>query len=183
MDDTKLAASVAEGNQDAFDALFRRYYGPVNNFIRSLVKQSSITEDLTQDVFVNLWNSRHALGQVHNLNSYIYTSARNAVIDYMRRAHNVYCISAEISERADDELLDERYFAVEKELLIRMVVENFPERRREIFRMSRFEGMSNDEIAEQLGISKKTVENQINLAMRDLRKIIGALSMFFTVIN
>lgn len=179
MDDSKLAASVADGNQDAFDALFRRYYGSVNNFIRSLVKQSFVTEDLTQDVFVNLWNSRHALGSVRNLNSYIYTSARNAVIDYMRRSRNIYCISTEMSEQADDELLDERYFAVEKELLIRMAVESFPERRREIFRMSRFEGMSNNEIAEQLGISKKTVENHINLATRDLRKIVGALSMLF----
>ena len=183
MDDSKLAAYVADGNQDAFDTLFRRYYGSVNNFIRSLVKQQSVTEDLTQDVFVSLWNSRHALGQVRNLNSYIYTSARNAVIDYMRRSHNVYCISTEMSEQADDELLDERYFAVEKELLIRMAVESFPERRREIFRMSRFEGMSNDAIAEQLGISKKTVENQINLATRDLRKIVGALSVLFTVIQ
>ncbi len=184
MDDTKHAASVAEGSQEAFDALFRQYYGPVSNFIRSLVKQNSVAEDLTQDVFVNLWNSRHALGEVRYLNSYIYTSARNAVIDYMRRSHDTSrTMSSEISELADGDLLDERYFALEKELLIRMAVENFPERRREIFRMSRFEGMSNEEIAETLGISKKTVENQINLATRDLRKIVSTLSVlvFFSL--
>lgn len=65
--------------------------------------------------------------------------------------------------------------------MIKMAVENFPERRRQIFSMSRFEGLSNDEIAKRLGISKKTVENHINLATHDLQKIIGAIVLFMLV--
>lgn len=177
---TNLAEQISRGSHKAFDEVFRQYYGRVSNFIRSLIKSQSVAEDIVQDVFVNLWNSRHALSEVRSLNSYIYTIARNAAIDHMRRIHT-YNVPLELSDEPQGELTDEQYFAIEKELMIKMAVENFPERRRQIFSMSRFEGLSNDEIAKRLGISKKTVENHINLATHDLQKIIGAIVLFMLV--
>lgn len=177
-DDKQLAERIADGDRQAFDLLFRTLYGRVENFIRLLLRNKSVSEDLAQDVFANLWNSRHALRRVNSLDTYIYTAARNAVIDHMRRGHSSRFVTTELPDIAADNLTDERYFAIEKELLIRMAVENFPERRRLVFSMSRFDGLTNDEIARSLGISKKTVENQINLATRDLKKIIMALSAF-----
>lgn len=176
----RLAEQISRGNSNAFDEVFRLYYGRVSNFIKSLIKSQSVAEDLAQEVFINLWNSRHALSEVHSLNSYIYTIARNTAIDHMRRIHT-FNVPLEYSDEPAGELTDERYFAIEKELIIRMAVDNFPERRRMIFSMSRFEGFTNDEIAKRLGISKKTVENQINLATHDLQKILGAIAIFFLI--
>lgn len=178
-DDRLLAERIAERDCEAFDWLFRTYYGRVENFIRSLLRKDAVAEDLAQDLFCHLWHSRQGLSKVKSFNAYLYTSARNLVIDYLRRSHPDRIIISEIPETASDQLTDEQYFALEKELLIRMAVETFPERRRQIFRMSRFEGMSNAEIAQALGISKKTVENQIHLAVNDLKKIIAALAAFF----
>lgn len=88
-----LAEQISRGSHKAFDEVFRQYYGRVSNFIRSLIKSQSVAEDIAQDVFVNLWNSRHALSEVRSLNSYIYTIARNAAIDHMRRIHTYNCRS------------------------------------------------------------------------------------------
>ncbi len=180
IDNMNLALELSAGSQKAFNAVFRAYYGKVVNFIESLVKSRIVAEDLSQEVFVNLWNSRHALGGVRSLNAYIYTIARNMTIDYLRKYRPVMDV---IDEDAflDSEMTDERYFAVEQELMIRLAVASFPERRKLIFTMSRFEGLSNAVIAESLGITKKTVENQINLSIRDLKKIIGAFSLLFFI--
>ncbi len=181
-DTIRLAKELSAGSQEAFNEIFRAYYGKVVNFVNSLVKSHSVSEDLSQEVFVNLWNSRHALGEVRSLNAYIYTIARNITIDYLRK-RRIACDSIGKSvDFLDSEMTDEKYFAMEKELMIRLAVATFPERRRRIFTMSRFEGMSNSDIAETLGITKKTVENQINLSIRDIKKIIGAFSilMFFS---
>ncbi len=177
-DNISLARELSAGSQEAFNEVFRANYGKVVNFIRSLVKSHNVAEDLSQEVFVNLWNSRHALGEVHSLNAYLYTIARNITIDHLRKRRPVYD-HIDDWDFLDSEMTDERYFAIEKELMIRLAVASFPERRRKIFTMSRFGGMSNADIADALGITKKTVENQINLSIRDLKKIIGAFSILF----
>ncbi len=177
IDNINIARELSAGSQKAFNIVFRAYYGKVVNFVGSLVKSRIVAEDLSQEVFVNLWNSRHALGGVHSMNSYIYTIARNITIDYLRKYRPVMD-SIEDDTVLDCEMTDEKYFAMEQELIIRLAVDTFPERRKQIFTMSRFGGMSNAAIAEALGITKKTVENQINLSIRDLRRIMGALSLF-----
>ena len=136
-----LAQQVADGDHDAFDALFSLYYGRVENFIRSLLRKESVTQDLAQDVFVHLWHARAHLRNVQSPHAYIYTITRNIVIDHLRRTQYVRFTTAEIPDTPSDKLTDETYFALEKELLIRMAVETFPERRRQIFTMSRFEGL------------------------------------------
>ncbi len=176
IDNIKLARELSAGSQEAFNTVFRAYYGKVVNFIESLVKSHVVAEDLSQDVFVNLWNSRHALRGVRSLNSYIYTIARNITIDYLRKYRPVMD-SIEDDSFLDSEMTDERYFAVEQELMIRLAVNSFPERRKQVFTMSRFGGMSNAAIAEALGITKKTVENHINLSIRDLKRIMGAFAL------
>ncbi len=176
-DTIRLAKELSAGSQEAFNEVFRAYYGKVVNFVNSLVKSHNVAEDLSQEVFVNLWNSRHALDEVRSLNAYIYTIARNITIDYLRKKRPVCDQIEQNTDFLDGEMTDERYFAMEKELMIRLAVATFPERRRRIFSMSRFEGMSNADIAEALGITKKTVENQINLSIREIKKIIEVFSI------
>ena len=154
-------------------------YDKVYRYCYMKLRHPQAAEDMTQEAFLRFLRV-YEEREIRKRTAYLYTIARNAAIDHMRRIHT-YNVPLELSDEPQGELTDEQYFAIEKELMIKMAVENFPERRRQIFSMSRFEGLSNDEIAKRLGISKKTVENHINLATHDLQKIIGAIVLFMLV--
>ena len=102
---------------------------------------------------------------------------RNAALNYFRGKR----IMVEISELSilDDTDVEQEYYCKEKELLIRLVVGQMPAQRRKIFTMSRYQGKTNDEIAESLGVSKHTVENNLSIALKDLREVMLAFALFF----
>ena len=106
--------------------------------------------------------------------------ARNAAIDHIRKKSRAVAVPSEIPlERLEglpfeDNLLDPLYIE-EMQLLLELAVERLPKKRQEIFRMSRYDSLSNSQIAEKLGLSVRTVEHQIHLALKELRKIIFLL--------
>jgi RNA polymerase sigma-70 factor (ECF subfamily) len=102
---------------------------------------------------------------------------RNAALNHIRGGRQTINLS-DISI-LDDKDIESEYQTKEKELLIRLTVEHMPPQRQRIFKMSREQGISNDDIALKLGISKKTVENNITLALRELRDVIIAFLVFF----
>ena len=75
---------LSKGEREAFEAVFRKYYGKVFNFISSIIK-SPYAEDISQDLFVRLWEKRESLASVRSLDSYIYIMSRNAALDYVRK--------------------------------------------------------------------------------------------------
>ncbi len=105
--------------------------------------------------------------------------AKNAVINQIKRDlyHNEY-IKYETA-KSEDFSLEEEIFAKEIRLLIDLTVTKMPDQRRRIYNMSRVEGLKNDEIAEKLHISKKTVENHLNMALKEIRKSISFMLLFF----
>ena len=104
---------------------------------------------------------------------------KNAAINYLRDRKP----SVDISELLIicDGDIEQEYYRKEKELLVRLAVEQMPSQRKRIFTMSRYQGMTNDEIAKSLGLSKHTVENHLTLALKELREIIVAFVLFFLV--
>lgn len=176
-DETEIfIGRLSKGEREAFEAVFRKYYGKVFNFISSIIK-SPYAEDISQDLFVRLWEKRESLASVRSLDSYIYIMSRNAALDYVRK-HRPADLPGDIAEMESDFSQEDMYFAAEKELAIRLAVAAMPDKRRRIFEMSRYEGKSNSEIAAALNISKKTVENQISLALAQLKKLVGAIVAF-----
>ena len=158
---------LSKGEREAFEAVFRKYYGKVFNFISSIIK-SPYAEDISQDLFVRLWEKRESLASVRSLDSYIYIMSRNAALDYVRK-HRSADLSGEIAEMESDFSQEDMYFAAEKELAIRLAVAAMPDKRRRIFEMSRFEHLRNAEIAVRLKISPKTVEFHISRVLKVLR--------------
>ena len=104
---------------------------------------------------------------------------RNAALNYLRDKK----VALEISELSiqDDKDIEQEYYRKEKELLIRLVVDQMPPQRRKVFTMSRYMGMTNDQIAKSLGISKHTVENHLSLSLKELRDLVVAFALFFLI--
>ena len=172
-----LLDELCVGNRDAFNVVFRKYYGKVSNFIDAIIKDTQAAEDIAQDIFVKLWTRHASLTGVRSLDSYIYMMARNAAIDHIRKDRN-FAIPDEIRDTYGNCETEELYFASEKELIIKLVLAGMPEKRRKIFEMNRYSGLSNEEIAKKLSVSKKTIENQITLALKELRQAILLISAF-----
>lgn len=176
-----LLEELAQGNQGAFQKIFERYYAKILCFISGIIKSDDEAEDLCQEVFVKIWINRANFVDVRNLGVYLYVLSRNLTYNYLESKQTS---QSRMEERPFDEEdshspLDD-LVAKDMQLLIDMVVEGMPSQRKIIYKLSREEGLSNAEIAERLQISKKTVENHLTLALRELRNaLLSCLFLYF----
>ena len=171
MDEQFLISGLKSKNKTVFDFVFQYYYSGLCAYSRRWVNDPDVAEDLVQDFFVWLWMNGSNLVITGSLKSYFFTSVRNKSVNYIKHL--------KIEEKYGDKIREsglnpEKYSSwefTESELseLIEKSMEKLPPRCREIFVMSRFEGKENVQIAEILGISKRTVELQISNALKILR--------------
>ena len=179
MDAKNILCDIAAGDTEAFKTLFEMFYPKVKVFLVKLLKDDKASEDIAQDIFVKLWSMGPSLPEISSFNAYLYRMTKNAAINYLRDRKP----SVDISELLIicDGDIEQEYYRKEKELLVRLAVEQMPSQRKRIFTMSRYQGMANDEIAKSLGLSKHTVENHLSLALKELREIVVAFVLFFLV--
>ena len=176
-DEKKLIERISRSEETAFREVFLYYYPKVRVFLSSLIKNEDDAKDLAQNLFLKLWMIRSSLCKLKSLGAYIYRMCRNSAIDYSR-VHRVNVSLSEHIEEPESYPLDEQYFAKEKEFQYTKSIENMPEKRRQVFMKSRHEGKSYEEISREMGISKKTVENHINAALKQLRNISSCIALF-----
>ena len=156
-----------------FLEIYRAFYGKVFTFVLSLVRSKANAQDITQNIFMKLWKNRKNLEHIKSMDDYLFILSKNACMDYFRKASR----KKEISTDVFDEFLLSRIVSSPEKRIdalsdieeLRHVIDSLPSKRRDIFIMSRFDGLSNDEIASTLGVSKKTVENQISLATKKIK--------------
>lgn len=156
-----------------FLEIYRAFYGKVFTFVLSLVRSKANAQDITQNIFMKLWKNRKKLEHIKSMDDYLFILSKNACMDYFRKASR----KKEIATDVFDEFLLSRIVSSPVKRIdalsdieeLRHVIESLPSKRRDIFIMSRFDGLSNDEIASILGVSKKTVENQISLATKKIK--------------
>lgn len=175
-----LLVKLSNGNTKAFEEIFKLYFPKLKLFLSGFTDAEAEAEDLTQDVFVKLWQSRQSLTNVENLNAYLYRMAKNTLYTYLNHSFAPYIISGtdSLPIPSVDEL-EELLFAKELEEMIDITIDRMPPKRKTIFCLSRKQGLSNDEIALHLNISKRTVETHISAALADLRKVISMILLFF----
>lgn len=176
-DAQNLLQSIATGDNEAFKTLFEMFFPKVKVFLVKFLKDDQAAEDIAQDIFVKIWSLGPSLPEIRSFNTYMYRMTKNAAINYLRDRK----LSVEITDLMilDDRDIEQEYYRKEKELLIRLMVEQMPPQRKKIFTMSRYQGLSNDEIAKKLGISKHTVENNLSLSLKELRDVMLAFVIFF----
>ena len=179
-DDKNLLEAISQGNAKAFDSLFTAFYPKTERFLAGFLDSKEEAEDLAQDVFVKLWQNRSGLVYVENVNAYLYRIAKNTLFDYIEKSRKInYSAPSSLLDIPTKETLEELLFAKELNDLINLAIDKMPAQRKTIFTMSRKESLSNQEIAEHLNISKRTVEAHISAALADIRKVIPLLLLFF----
>ena len=168
----ELVKKLKEGDSFAFEVLFYKYRNKVKGFAIKMVPAQVDPEEIVQEVFVKLWLRKEGIDPEKDFHSYLFSIAKHLVIDYLKSAVNrkLYFVG----EHYQQDLLMEESFdttmAEDAEEKLQKLINEIPERRREIFRLSRFEGLSYKQIAERLNISENTVDSQIRNALAFLRK-------------
>ena len=142
-------------------------------FIDGYIKSEPDAEELTEDLFVNLWINRHSIDTSKSFNSYLHTIARNAAINFLKHKYVCDAYLNHNQETGYSSTSEEDLIAKELEMLIDELVGGMPEQRRMIYTLSRNEGLSNAEIAERLNTTKRNVESQLSLALKEIRKVIS----------
>lgn len=174
-DDKQLLEAVKGNDESAFEQLFKRYYPRLYCYAVRFTRDGDTTRDIVQDCFVRLWEKRALLESV-SLSSLLFTMVRNACLNHLKHRSVVekhqlsYLSSIRGQERlynVDFDLdTDKRTLYEELQEHVGIVMDRLPERSREIFALSRFEGLKNREIAQKLGISTTAVEKHIARAIR-----------------
>ena len=156
--------------QGAFECLFHRYYPMVFNFVKGLVKNPVVAEDIAQNTFTKLWLNRFSLQPGLSLKNYLCVLSRNESINFLRSAV-ARNISMNISNYScvQSPTVEEWLNFTETSNVLKTQIDALPPQRRAVFMMSRYEHMSNMEIAVKLNLSVRTVEKHIELAIKDLR--------------
>lgn len=171
---------LVAGDPRAFQEIFHAAYPRVFSFVLSLAKDMDDTEDIVQNVFIKLWTKRERLAPIRNLDAYLFTLTKNTVLNHFASQKACHIDISTIGNLGTDDVSAiQRIEAQDLQMLIDMVIENMPPQRKSVFLMSREEGLSNDEIAQRMGLSKKTVENHLNLALGDIRKMLKFLILLF----
>ncbi len=171
-----MMETLAAGNHEVFQRVFSMFQPKVHAFAFGLIKNATDADDITQLVFIKLWTNHAKLSEVENLDAYIFGITKNTVLNFIAKNRqpeiDLDCLR---ETRATGATPQEQIEASDLKLLIDMVVEQMPQQRQAVYRLSREEGLSNDEIAQQLGIQKKTVENHLNLALGEIREMLKIL--------
>ncbi len=171
IDEETLIQRFISGDQTAFELLFRFYYPGLVTFASQIIADKDEAEEIVQDFFVNLWTAKKSIQKSASLKSYFFVSVKNRAFNYLKKEQIREKTLTQLKEIVEKDILFQHDLFVESELQrqIDRAMEKLPERTREIFMLSRFRGVSNDEIATQLELSKRTVETQISNALKILR--------------
>ncbi len=168
--DELLLTELQNGNEKAFEVLFHKYYKNLCRFAFSFTHETDISQSLVQNVFVKIWERRNVLGHVESLVRYLTTMVRNECALYLKRKNIDSRITKIIATKEVDNSTEQKIFSDDFEEQFLRALAKLPPRCRTAFEYSRFESMSNKEIAVAMGISIKGIEALIGRSLKLLRK-------------
>ena len=174
IEEKKLIQSVIEGDEKAFEKLFYLYKDKLYTFCIKLTKSEDIAEEIVHDVFLKIWKNRSNINIDLSFNAYLFKITQNFALDFLEeitketRAKKELLLSLDRSyNHIENYVLNEEYQA-----LVEKAIDRLPPQKRIIFTLSRNDGLSYDEIAEKLNLSRNTVKNHIIEALKIIKKFI-----------
>ena len=172
MDERQLIEMLREGDSLSFEILFQQYYVRFYNFVRSFIKDAQFAEDIVQNVFLKVWVGRRNLHPDQSIHNYIYVLTKHEILNHIRDRKAYTQIERLIMmEQPSGIAVDDEAFSMrELDSRIRKFIASMPEKRRKVFLLSRYKGMGNKAIADLLGLSVRTVDRHINIALTSLKK-------------
>lgn len=179
IDEQSKIKGLIQGSKEAFTTLYNHYWHQVYNFSRLYLNNKDTAEEVVQEVFVKIWESHEMIREEENFKGLLFIITRNLIFNRFRKnvSEDFYRMTV-LSALEQSYDIEEEIEANNLREYIDMLIEELPPRRREIFNLSRKEHLSYKEIACQLGISEKTVENQIGEALKYLKRNIVMLMIF-----
>lgn len=164
--------NLKNGDEKAFDQLFNKYSPRLYNFSVKYLKSAKEAEEVVQEVFLYIWDKRDGLKPDNSFNAYIFTIAYNIVKKYFIKKARDNAFKDELiysnlqNENNLDKIIDYK-FLLEK---VELIIDALPPRRKEIYLKRKYNGLSVKQIADELGISPNTVENQLASAQKQIQK-------------
>ena len=173
-DEMSIFKKVAEGDEAAFRILFDQYWDTVYGVALALTKSTGMAEEMAQDVFVKLWLKREKLAGVENFEGYLFTIARNHIFNAFRKKIKTAAFTEHLLDYAQDTIAttdtpDRHLLCNELERQVASAVEHLSQQQRTIYSLSRYHGLSQEEIAATLHISRHTVKSHMNKALHVIR--------------
>ena len=169
---TELVRLLKRGDMKAFDIIYEKYSRRLYGFVFRYVKQDADTEEIVQDVFIKIWKSRTKIDVYSSFESFLFTIAHNATVNLLKKraTEQKYIEHVKTLQIINEsyELTDEIHYKELEQKFLGLLDELSP-RQKEIFQLSREEGLSNKEIADKLGISIQTVKNHLVTTLSFLR--------------
>ncbi|WP_456420407.1 RNA polymerase sigma factor [Lutibacter sp.] len=169
-ENANLIFHLKKGNEQAYSFLVNYYNHRLCVYANSLINDKSLAEDIVQNVFIKTWEKRKFLIEDFSIRSFLYKSVYNEYIDQYRKSRSVTLLEKKYIE-ALDTIVEEDYSVLEKlYIMVQKEVQNLPPKCKNIFLLSKQEGLSNIEISEYLNVSIKTVESHITKAFCLIRE-------------
>lgn len=174
---------LKDGDLSSFEEVFAIFSPKLYAFVYRYIKSKEESEEIVQEVFIQIWETRSKLNEKLSFKSYIYTITKNKIIDYFRRK-KIESLSKNYIEAFTNLVRDDTYnelFYKDYDSLLIKAIGQLSEKRKEIFILSKKFGMSRSEIASFYGISENTVKNQLHEALNFLRTILKKEIILITV--
>lgn len=151
-----------------FEEMYKAYYAMLRRSAENIIGDHDASHDIVQEVFVKLWHKKAALEQVLNQKAYLFKSVVNASVTYLEKNKKLLHLQVAEGDLAAD--TDSKVLLKELELKVQAALNNLPPKCKAVFVLSRYEDLKNKDIADLLGLSLKTVENQMGIALKKMRE-------------
>ena len=169
--DTELVNLLIRNDEAAYSELYIRYKDKLYYFCLNLLKSKEEANDIVQEIFIRIWETRNFINPDLSFSSFLYTMARNRILNYFRDIDidvKVKSIIAQINP-VEEDIIESELIYTEYQKILKEAIEALPPQRKKIFNMSREDNMTHKEIAAQLGISVNTVQEHISESLRFIK--------------
>jgi len=190
-DENQAIERIKLGDLDEFHNLYKEYYSALCTYATNFTGDKQVAEEVVQDVFIKIWELGDSLSINTSISSYLYTSVKNSCLNHLKHLQVVNRFNEYYTRKFQDaqdlyyisqETGDSLMIARELEDRIMKEIEALPDQCKKIFRMSRFEDMKHQEIADKLGVTINTVHRQTSIALERLKRIV-AKSLVFLIVS
>lgn len=171
--ESEILIQIKQGNKDAFKVLYNTYAALVYELACKLLKDTNMAEEIVQDCFLKIWTNRDQIWAEQDIWSLIYVLAKRLCFNQLRHARVVQKYYIQIEHNVINDV-QQKLDVRELENILEFSIEKLPEQQKKALRLSRIEGYSHQQIAEEMDISINTVKNHITQALKNLRKALAS---------
>lgn len=170
-DDIHILNNIRKGDKESFNRLFDTFFVPLCRFMYIYIENKQVIEELVLDIFAYIWEHRDTFTISISIKAYLFQSARNKCFNYIRDNKETVPLNDNIPNPNDDTASELELYELEQ--IIQEAVMSLPDKCKTVFDLSRNKNKTNQEIAEQLKISVKTVEGHITKALKHIKHHLG----------